>query len=113
MKKFIFTFSFLMFSQFVSAYTIAEYKTEIQKGGVNKDYMEMYVIGVGQGFFWASIDSELKKKSAIFCPPKKLPFIGGMILSVLSNGIKDTRMRESDPVEYLLLNELIKVFPCN
>lgn len=105
--------SFLMFSQLVNAYTIAEYKSKMQEGGEVKDFMEMYVMGFGQGLSWANSYNSVNKRRPIFCAPSKLQISGGLILSVVNTGLKETQMKDNDPLEMLILTEMVRVFPCN
>ena len=105
--------SCLMFSQFANAYTIAEYKSKIQEGGESKTYIEIYVSGFGQGLNWATSYSKINKNRPVFCAPAKLVINGNVIISIVDNGLKNTQMKDNDPLELFILTEMARVFPCS
>ncbi len=110
--KAIFLFLLIVQSLIANAYTIDEYKEQIKEGGNSKAFMEMYVIGVGQGFNWASGVSRANKDKEIFCPPNNLKINGGLILSIVNDGLETTKLKGTSPLELYMLQRLAFVFPC-
>lgn len=94
------------------AYTIDEYKERINEGGKAKDYMEMYVMGMGQGFHWANTAISFDNQKTIFCPPKNLKINGDLILTMMNDGLRRTELKGTSSIELLMLQQLIFVFPC-
>ena len=81
-----------------------------------KQVLEMYVGGVGQGFFWANIEAKNSTKVALFCPPNTMALNSQNYVALLDQQIafyKDTnRFKESLPIELVLLRALQDNFPC-
>ena len=77
--------------------------------------MEMYAIGVGQGFFWYEAASHVLKGATIqqrlFCLPDKMPFTGAIILSAAQRATE--KSAGEDSFELGLLKALMEMFPCN
>jgi hypothetical protein len=117
-KKFIElpTALFLIFGLFnsvqCSAFTIDEYKQKINEGGKAKEYMEMYVMGMGQGFHWANTAVRLDNQKTIFCPPRNLKINGDLILTMMNDGLLKTELKGTSSIELLMLQQFTYVFPC-
>ena len=110
--KTVFLFLCIAQSLIANAYTIDEYKEQIKEGGNSKAFMEMYVMGVGQGFNWASGVSRKNKEKEIFCPPNNLKINGALILSIVNDGFETTKLKGTSPLELYVLQRLTFVFPC-
>src|SRR3974377_949207 len=64
-----------------SASTIKQYKTYMANPN-QRPGMEMYAMGVGQGFFYYIAASDaLKSGNRLFCPADYSPFTGEIILT--------------------------------
>lgn len=106
-------FPILFFNSLIAnAFTLDDYKESLKEGGKRKDYMEMYVMGMGQGFHWANsaIKSNLEKQ--IFCAPSNLRINGNLILTMMSDGVGKTTLSGSSPLELYMLQQLNFTFPC-
>ena len=81
-----------------------------------KQVLEMYIAGVGQGFFWANIEAKNATKVALFCPPTTMTLNSQNYVALLDQQIalyKDTnRVKDTLPVELVLLRALQDNFPC-
>lgn len=112
MKKILISIVLTFMSCCTFAYSIAEYKANIEKGSEIKNYMEMYVIGFARGLQWATGFNRYRESPEIFCAPKNLTVTGDMILSIVNTGLKKTAYAETDPLELFIVKEMERVFPC-
>jgi hypothetical protein len=105
------TFYFLN-SFSASAMSLNDLKKHTNKE--NQIQQHMYVMGVGQGIFWANVLLELREKHRIFCPDKSTKFTGGYFLNMLEDMKKDPYYfgKEGNGIEMLFYWELERRFPC-
>ncbi len=96
----------------VFAMSLNDLKTNTNKQ--NQIVQHMYVMGVGQGIFWANVLLELREKQRIFCPDKNTKFTGGYFLNMLEDMKKDSYYigKEENGIEMLFYWELERRFPC-
>ena len=78
-----------------------------QEGKV-RDYMH----GIGKGIFWANIIADSQNRAPLFCPPNKLSFDDGMILSVIYNYLDKSKDPPGTPIEMLAVHAMAEAFPC-
>lgn len=107
----------VVFYCFLCSFGAAAMSLNDLKKNTNKENQinqHMYVMGVGQGIFWANVLLELREKQKIFCPDKNTKFTGGYFLNMLEDMKKDSYYigKEANGIEMLFYWELERRFPC-
>ena len=78
-------------------------------------------MGMGQGFFWASVAAQVRDGSPLFCPPSRMTFTGDVVLSTFNSyietGYKSDDRSSSEPIGKTLLpvamlRAFTYTFPC-
>jgi hypothetical protein len=111
------TFKLVVFYFLLCSFSAAAMSLNDLKKNTNKENQinqHMYVMGVGQGIFWANVLLELREKQKIFCPDKDTKFTGSYFLSMLEDMKKDSYYfgKEDNGIEMLFYWELERKFPC-
>lgn len=85
----------------------------------DKTYFKAYLNGVGRGLHWAIIGNEiyLKSDKSLYCLPNNLTLTAENYINILEQEIKTKQKTETIPpdtfIELLLMNGLMRTFPCN
>ena len=97
----------LLFScQTYAETTLTDYKKYKDSNG-----MKSYVYGLGVGYAWANAELRSKQLQPLYCQPDNLALTSDNYIQLLDDGIrKETFV--SYLIEPLLLDQLIKTFPC-
>ncbi len=92
--------------------TVAEYLK-------NKAYLDNsgYFEGLGNGVSWASTWFDVYHNKKMYCPPDKMAMYGNNYVDFLNREIEHRKINEPKAymklhIEYLLIESLIKTFPC-
>ncbi|TXH81178.1 MAG: hypothetical protein E6Q77_08595 [Rhizobium sp.] len=84
----------------------------------SSDLKDVYVSGVGEGFFWSNIAIQSRGDSGMYCPPQKLGITGSQYVKLLDDYVADKthyRANFSPPdteVAFVLYLALLDAFPC-
>lgn len=98
-------------SNALAAMTIELYESaSINKEG--KQLVEMYIVGLGEGFFWANAAAGANGTPALYCPPQNLAMNGDNYISILKREIESGSHAKNSEVGLALLLGLQKTFPC-
>lgn len=99
--------------------TVKDYKRDLASDDTRvSGLVKVYVVGLGEGIFWANVFGEVKNKARLYCPPEKLALDGHNYLDILDGEIKAQSSRltaaelEEQPLGDMLVMGLIKTFPC-
>ncbi len=93
------------------AYTIREYE-EFKKRVPNSDYIKTYMNGVGTGFFWSNTMLSFKGKQPLYCQSGNLVLNANSYIRILEDEILKGNYTKDILIENILLNGLIRTFPC-
>lgn len=78
-----------------------------------------YINGLGEGLKWANQMMEGKKKQPMYCQPHTAPPVkADFLIAIIEAEIKlfkETKSKTVDdfPIELLLIDGLMRAFPCN
>ena len=80
----------------------------------NLELTKMYITGVGEGYQWANTKLELEGSKQMFCAPRNLALNQNNYLRIMDDSLKNKNLEIPDtmPIELLLLQMLIRTFPC-
>ena len=74
------------------------------------------LVGVYYGFQTSNVELNSTKREKIFCAPEKLGLNVDNLIRFLNDEIKELRNKGANidkfPIEAILMNNLVKVFPC-
>lgn len=101
--------SLLILSSF---YANAEITIKQYKKFQNEDAIKFYVKGLGVAYSWANVEMDANGKKPLYCQPPKLALGMDNYLRLLDDAIVEYSPKDDDVIEYLLLMQLKKVFPC-
>ena len=76
--------------------------------------LQMYVFGVGEGLSWANARVRTNKLPLLYCQPEHLAITKENFMQILDDEIKrpGTSYKDQTPIELILLEGLIRTFPC-
>jgi hypothetical protein len=89
-------------------FNVGQYKRFIVSEPKFKDYL----VGVGRGYFWASVHTSIHWKRPIFCQPKNYELTSAEILRIIDIEIRKTKYTEDVKIEPIIAWALINEFPC-
>ena len=121
MRKLVTMLAFLLVTAGVSeALSLQEYIKRSKSEDKNqRQAMNIYVLGLGEGLFWANIGMKEKHNVSLFCLPKNLPLAPSHYSKILNEAIDKYKETESiktaqndDVLGLLLLTGLEEHFPC-
>lgn len=75
----------------------------------NPEIYRNYIDGLGTGYSWANTQLALEKRKMLFCQPANLALETENYVRILNAGIRTT---DVGLIELILINQLIKTFPC-
>ena len=114
--KFMFVTMILILTFFVSTLSMAgtevnfkEYKT------INKTVeFKLYLKGVGEGFQWANEELAARGSRALYCKPQKEVMGVDEYTEILKREVTENaaELHDDMPMGLILLNGLMKRFPC-
>ena len=105
----ILTFFFITLSMAGTEVNFKEYKT------INKTVeFKLYLKGVGEGLEWANEELAARGSKALYCKPQKEVVDLEQYSEILNREVTENARELIDdmPVGLILLNGLIKSFPC-
>ena len=74
------------------------------------------LVGAYYGFQTSNVELDSTKREKIFCEPDKLGLNVDNLIRLLNDEIKELRNKGANidkfPIELILMNNLVKVFPC-
>ena len=74
--------------------------------------LSLYVMGLGQGYYWSTSLLQHRSQTPLYCPPDKLVLNADNYLSILKGELASGAWKDTDPVEIILFRGLEKSFPC-
>jgi len=77
----------------------------------NKIVLKAYIRGLGTGYRWSSSINKAKGGKPFFCLPAKLSLNAENYISIIDGQLKKYESNET-PIEPLLYDGLVDVFPC-
>jgi len=78
----------------------------------NRTRVEVYLIGIGQGFTEANAALIEGGQSALFCPPDGYRLNTKNFVDIIKNRTNRLSLAKSEKVADVLLDGLIEMFPC-
>lgn len=109
--KIILLIAILSASWPTQALTVGDYKDGLKR---KSEYVDIYILGVGQGTFWANAVNQNKNSPPLYCQPGKLT----LNLENYKKAIEDELdkypevYKDNIPVEIVLIKGLERTFPC-
>ena len=92
--------------------TIDEYNKRKTEKEISS-YDQVYVTGIGIGFFWANVELGTNKKPLLYCQPPELKLGMQNYLEILDDEAKKAPHTGESEIGLTLLMGLQRVFPCN
>ena len=75
-----------------------------------------YIYGIGNGYSWANAKLKADKQHPLYCEPGKMALNAENYVGLVDDALKNPDFaglaKDADPVELLLLAQLILAFPC-
>jgi hypothetical protein len=102
----------LFVSLFASKNAYSEISIEYFNQYKHTKEMKAYVDGLGKAYSWMNVRLNTDKKPQIYCPPKELAITGDNYFRLIEDSINQ-KNNNMGLIEPMLLDQLIKVFPCN
>ncbi len=100
----------------LSTPTLAEIRAKDYERVKNSEEFKAYIYGVGIGISWANTELRVRNQAALYCPPSKLALGPNNYLDILARQMKDVEISKKisldDPLEAILLEGLMRTFPC-
>jgi hypothetical protein len=113
MKKLILAISsILVTSSALGAMTIELYN-EASNKKEGKQLVEMYIYGLGDGFFWANAAAKATNNKDLYCPPPNLIMNGKNYMDILNQEIEKGLYTKDTEVGLVLFLGLKNTFPCD
>lgn len=106
MKTFILTF-FVLTANLSHAEMMVDYFIKNK----NNAETQAYISGLGIGYSWANAQLYALKRPMLYCQPGKLALETNNYVRFLEDGIIEQKSTNGI-IEAILLDQLIKVFPC-
>lgn len=78
----------------------------------NRTRVEVYLIGIGQGFTEANAALNEGGQRALFCPPEGYRLNTKNFVDIIKNRANQLSLAKSEKVADVLLDGLIELFPC-
>jgi hypothetical protein len=116
-KRFLIILVMLFWCSAGVAMDVKEYLHTRQNGSnADQKSLDIYILGVGTGFFWSYVISSTAEEDTMFCPPKNFgptaydyrSFIDAEIVYFKSKNLP----YENFGIELFMANYLIRIYPC-
>jgi hypothetical protein len=108
------TKAFIIILLFFSSTLKAEMLVEDYQHNKKDKFTQQYLLGVGRGIEWTNSYVKVKNNGkTILCQPEK--YILNLIdfQNIIDSELAQTQSKPNDPIELILLNGMIKKYPCN
>jgi hypothetical protein len=111
MKIIIFFIGFVCISALVQAEITVKLYQQIK----HTDEFKFYLHGLGTGYSWANYFLKQHGQPELFCPPEKLSLTPQNYNNILAEQLKilGNKTGPDDFVDFILLDGLIRTFPCH
>lgn len=92
----------------------SEISVKAYEGAKDSQSFKLYLSGVERGYSWANTALDLRGQAKLYCVPTKLSLTFENYANILAKELADNPeiYALNTPVELILLNGLIKTFPC-
>ena len=109
MKSIIFLLTMFLSTNVFSEILVKDYLKH-----KNEEQVKSYVMGVGVGYGWSNVKLMIRGEKQLFCLPPNLSLNQQNYLTIIDDALKNSKPKEADdtPIELILINQLIKTFPC-
>ena len=103
-------YSIIIFSPSIShaSFTVDQYNRFI----ISEPKFRDYLIGLGRGYFWASVHTDIHWNQKIFCLPKDFILSGDEIIKTIDMEVKKSKYTGDMQVEPIVAWAFINRFPC-
>lgn len=94
------------------ALTVGDYKDMLKH---KSEYVDFYVLGIGEGFSWANVVNQDKNLATLYCQPKELALNVENYKRVIEDELEKYPeiYKDNIEVEIALLRGLMRTFPCD